>query len=175
MAKNTDKDNILDLIELELNWMFLGRNIGEERYNIERNTNAPVEYTREYDEYTFLEYLVFYKMNRLFELGKISEKQRNLLGELYCESFRIMSESSKLLQDDWDNETHLHKKEISLLNDRVEEIYAILAKFNLLPSSDLFPEVNLKDIIDKIINTEDYSKTISDSKLDNVLKKIKTK
>lgn len=175
MAEKTEKDDILDLINLELNWGFLDRNIGDERYTIERNANAPVEYTREYDEFNFFEYLVFYKINRLFELGKISLQQRDLLGELYCESFVIMEESTKLLREDWDNQTNSHEKEVSLLNNKVEEIHAILAKFNLMPSDDLFPEINIKDIIDKIISAEKYDNIPSNDELSDALKRIKIK
>ena len=136
-AKNTsgmrDTDKMFDLINDIINNDFLSRNIGHERYTLERNTNEQLDYSRLYDKYSFLEYLTLYKINRLQELGKISDAQRDLLIQLYMDGLNIEKNMVNLKGEN----LQMAFDELNLINDE-------LNKYNL----SLDSKIDIKKIID---------------------------
>lgn len=153
MAKKT---TVLDLINSELNIGFLEKKIGDARWEYERY--APVEITSRYDNYTILDYLVLYKINRMFQLGKISESQRDLLTNL----FNIKRQLEKKFYGS------------NAIYDKITEIEQELAKFGLIPV-DGEDEFRIEDIIDKLIMASDYGNVPTSSELEATIKRVREK
>ena len=162
MAKKT---TVLDLINSELNTGLLGKKIGDARWEYERS--VPVEITSRYDNYTILDYLVLYKINRMFKLGKISERQRDLLINL----FNLKMELEKKY-----NECFLGG-EADLILDQIFLIEKELARFDLIPfpKEEYDADFKIQNIIDKLIKAYDYEKVPNNSELEATIKRVREK
>lgn len=159
-----EEGNIFDLINSELNIGFLEKKIGDARYKYERY--VPVEITNEYDNYTILDYLVLYKINRMFQLGKISESQRDLLINL----FNLKMELEKKYND------CLLGGEADLILDQILLIEEKLAKFDLIPApTNDEVEFKIEDIIDRLIVASDCKNVPNNSELEATIKRVREK
>lgn len=153
MAK---KFTVLDLINSELNIGFLGKKIGDVRWEYERS--VPVEITSMYDNYSIVDYLIIYMIKRLYKLNKISESQKNSLIDL----FNI----KRQLEKNFDGS--------DVIYDKITEIEQELAKFGLIPV-DGEDEFRIEDIIDKLIIASDYGNVPTSNELEATIKRVREK
>lgn len=165
------KDTITELINDELNWTFLKSSIQNERAIM--GYYAPTDFPTEYDDYKFIDYLVLYKIDRLYELKKISKKEQELLKELYNIRLELMDRDGELLYDDIDNNTHIHDKERTVLEEQIHIINDRFLDYNIVLSDGPFSDIKVEEIIDKVIATEDYTNKPSDKELDSFVKSLK--
>ena len=164
-------DTIINLINDDLNWSFLKKNICNERTEAEKH--APVSYPKYYDQYSYLDYINFYKMNRLYELNKITKKEQILLSTLYNIKLDLDKKLGKLLLDDVRNNTFSSEKEKELLENEISRIVKILLKYNILVTNNPYSDLKIDEVIDSVISTEDYTNKPGDIELASFVRTLK--
>ena len=165
------KDKITDLINDTLNWNFLKTSIQNERAMIAKY--APVDFPEDYDDYSFYDYLILYKINRLYELKIISEQEQKLLIELYNIRLKLIEKECDLVSDDFDREIHIHDKEREIVKAQIKIINDRFLKYNMVLTDGPFSEIEIQNIIERIIATEDYSNKPNTEELESLVKDLK--
>jgi len=164
-------NTITELINDKLNWNFLQSSIQNEVAIM--GYYAETDFPTEYDDYKFIDYLVFYKIDRLYELKKISKNEQELLKELYNIRLELIDKEGELIYDDFHNNTHIHDDERTILHSEILKINKRFAKYNIVLSDGSFSDIKVEEIIDKVIATEDYTNKPSDKELDSFVKSLK--
>ena len=164
-------NTITELINDKLNWNFLQSSIQNEVAIM--GYYAETDFPTEYDDYKFIDYLVFYKIDRLYELKKISKNEQELLKELYNIRLELTDKEGELVYDDFHNNTHIHDDERAILHSEILKINKRFAKYNIVLSDGSFSDIKVEEIIDKVIATEDYTNKPSDKELDSFVKSLK--
>ncbi len=143
--------SIVDLIENNIN-AYVSTLIDELQYHTDK----------EYDEYTVMEFLTLYRIQRLFELNLISKKECDSLIELFEMRQKLLEELVKEqyknlinLMREFNNEPVLEEAsndKIDSLREQISGIDCIFKKYHLDQS------INLLKIIDFCIKGEHYEK-----------------
>lgn len=139
-------NRIIELINEDLKNKFL--------YESVRRLNRgydPKEIDRRYDDLNLEQFLVFYKINRLEDLGIINEDVADNLRELQCMLISTYGEmGTELLKELSENEKY--KSEIlPKLHEKVAIIKSMLSKYNLN-----FEDIDFAKIISDNISQEKY-------------------
>ena len=143
--------SIFDLIENNIN-AYVSIPIDELQYHTDK----------EYDEYTVMEFLTLYRIQRLFELNLISKKECDSLIELFGMKQKLLEELFKEQYEklinyirEFNNEPVLEETtddKINCLREQISGIDCIFKKYHLDQS------INLLKIIDFCIKGEHYEK-----------------
>lgn len=122
----------LKIISEKLNTTVLTRRISELYYS---NPSSDME---PYKNYTIIEYIQLYKVNRMLELGVISEKEHDLLIEIFSIRKYLNNKLvSELIRESSSENIYIaedkkyHSKNKTLLSNSIKTIDEILDKYHL--------------------------------------------
>lgn len=127
-----------------------------------------------YEVHSFQSFLAFWKIDRLAELGIISKPIATSLKDLWylkldtdgkigIEALREMFEN-----DPEDSNRSYTSPLLPKLRENSEKIDAELRQYYLIPY-----DTNLKEIIDSVIRSEDYSNVPSETEISGLVKTLK--
>ena len=175
MKRVSSKKDIFKEVSLHLKNYCMITDIGEITWLIEHY--APVECSKKFDEYTIEEFLIMYKIGRLFDLGVVSKKEAVKLKELYDLKLLIDSKIGDEHRKEIDNfniyepnKTRLSNPRLEELKKKSEQIDNLLVKYHLTPE-----DFELENIFDNLIKSENYNNSHRTEEIENIIKKIKLK
>ncbi len=139
------KNKLMDLVTLYIRAYAMTDKFKKVYYNFSED----VEGAKEYLDYDVDEFIQIYKIARLYELEKISESEYKNLKDLFNAKMKLL----KLIYRPHflPENTYEEAKKIKEIWDRIHEIDKMLEKYNLN-----IKDIDIKDIIDAMINSENY-------------------
>ena len=165
-TKSSMKD-IFSELSFNLKSYFMIKRVGDITSFVEHS--APVKCTKKFDNYTVEDFLIIYKINRLLELGIISDKKAKLLNDLYNMKLRIREYIADEFYKNLDNfGTIKNNLKIDKLNEQLNEINKILIEYHLT-----LEDFELKNTFDNLIKSENHDNNYSIQEMKNTLVKVK--